>query len=389
MASLANLATALAHQVNKAPLVIVAGPVEGRYASLTHATRSGVQAAITACQNWTTNLKSASRLSHCARVETVAHACETGRDGADGFDEKLLQIIARKPQLVIGHPCDQAALKAAEAYQETGIPFVAVGVRDPGFWASGGVATRHAIGANRNDESGALLLQALRGIQSKDGECFLAIAHDQTRRNRARLRQLNSRIERLDVEGMQCDRVNVVRTLRIKASQLSYDRGAAALTKSAPDAILLLTSPIEGGSLIRSLAAIGYTGRVVGPPEWIAEEIWSTGQPRTDRRAIEIASALPLFTPFSERLRDNQAFATLPSVKQRVQKAIEAWLNKDRNGHRGLSENEIPNADELELEMTSKSNWAGLLQCDGVWSANGCATENHHPDEYKAPAPIK
>ncbi|MEO1282216.1 MAG: hypothetical protein AAFV69_10820, partial [Pseudomonadota bacterium] len=293
--------SAQAHTAADAPLIIVTGPTDGPYAILTREALAGAEHATAHCE--AKNLspsgvraRSLVRDRRCARVALVVHACGSGAAQQATLDTTLLNIIGRRPALVIGHPCDHAALRAADAYQAENIPFIAVGVRDPSFWKKYPNTAHQALGANRADEMRALLAIAFGPAPKTDHHCTLAIAHDQTQRNKARLRQLKAELQGKEVLG-GCKTVELLTLLTIKASKLSYKKTVATMSKRWPTAIVLLTSPIEGEVIVQMLIEKGFKGRVTGPPEWITSDFASVGRDHSGKQRVSILTMLPHYTP--------------------------------------------------------------------------------------------
>lgn len=271
-----------------APLIVVAGPESGPNAVITREVRAGVDEEIALCR---------ATQPLCPRVAFTAHACSSAPEDLESVDRAVADILTRNPFLVIGHPCERAARTAAEAYAEAGIPFVAVGVRDPGFLDGFENAPIGRIGANRADEARALISTV---------EPPVAIVHDRTLRNSTRARLVTDALERGGIPVREPSRPAA--TLAIVASNVSYDDVVAQVVVSKARSVVLLTHATEAAVIIRQLRAAGFEGVISGPGEWVSDGLTlALASDHVDGAMFGMVRAVvPLFTPYAISALDSR-----------------------------------------------------------------------------------
>lgn len=276
---LAGASYGLAADPAEPPLIVVAGPDTGPNAVITQEVRAGVDEAIADCRrHWT----------RCPTTAFVQHACSSSPEDLDSVAQAVTRIVAREPFLVVGHPCERAARTAAEAYAESGIPFVAVGVRDPAFREGFDKVPIGRIGANRAEEARALVGTAALPV---------AIVHDMTLRNSTRARLVRKVLENPGI-GRGAATPPAV-TVAIEASSVSYDEAVAKVVASKGHSVVLLTNATEAAIIIRQLRAAGFNGVISGPGEWVSEGLASTLSDRGQKPIGTVLALVPLHTPFA------------------------------------------------------------------------------------------
>jgi branched-chain amino acid transport system substrate-binding protein len=160
------------------------------------------------------------------------------------------KLIERTVDLVIGHPCSNAALSAAKIYAAANIWFVAIGARHPDLTAKRTARSFRLGGTDgaQARETAALLLQA--------GWRRFAIVQDRT----AYARGLASGVaaEMGTSPGVE------VSVHAIVAGEKDYASVVAPIVATAVDAVYFAGFPIEGALILQQLRAAGSQANFVG-----------------------------------------------------------------------------------------------------------------------------
>ena len=180
-------------------------------------------------------------------VDVIDDQCTRAGAAAAATD-----VIARRPAVVIGHPCSAAAATAAPLYRAAGVLFLAAGARHPDITKTTGSAVQFRI-AGRDDRQGEDAGLRLASFARAGAAGGIVIVHDRTI------------LARSIADGAQ--RVLKARTGRgaeivtIVASETDYSAAVAKIVASQPRAILFAGFPAEGVIVLRQLRERGATAR--------------------------------------------------------------------------------------------------------------------------------
>lgn len=147
-------------------VVTVAGPSSGPHSDRTAQMLAGAR-------------RAAADINAKGGIKTATITIELSDDGCTAEQAKAAAttLAARKPDLVIGHPCAAAANAAAKIYAGTQTLFIATGTRHGGFQRGASGTTIFRISGRdsaQGAEAASLLAQRFAGAT-------IAVVHDRTR----------------------------------------------------------------------------------------------------------------------------------------------------------------------------------------------------------------
>ncbi|PPC98404.1 MAG: hypothetical protein CTY31_13435 [Hyphomicrobium sp.] len=232
-------------------VIAVAGPTQGRDAQRTQNMTAVAQtSAETINANGGIN-------SEPLKVITVDDGCQ--RDTAETVARDL---VARKVALVLGHPCTNAALAAADIYAKANTLFIATATRHP-------TLTRNREGSSifrlsgRDDRQGETAGRLL-ARDAIDGP--IAIVHDRTQYARALAEDAEATLKRAGAPAP------------ITATIIGGDKDYKLVLKKVNGArtIFFAGFPMEAGFLFAALRDAGSTATFIGSDSLATQEFATT-----------------------------------------------------------------------------------------------------------------
>jgi branched-chain amino acid transport system substrate-binding protein len=211
------------------PSVVVAGPATGRHAGTLPAMVMGARKALAD-----------------AEITDIDDGCDAAR--AEGAARL---IAAMRPDVVVGHPCPAAAIAAARVYAETGVLFIALGVRHPDLTARRAGPSIFRL-AGRDDRQGAAAAEALAAAATNGR---IAIIQDRT----AYARALTADV----VAATTAMKIATPAVIPIVAGRREYAAELAKLATAPPDAIFFAGYPSEAAVVLSGLRKAGLRGTLI------------------------------------------------------------------------------------------------------------------------------
>lgn len=150
-------------------VVTIAGPAAGPHSDRTLSMQAGAQKAALAI-NAKGGIKGAQ-----VRIDVADDGCDAAKAASTAAT-----LAAQKTDLVIGHPCDAAAIAAAKVYGASKTLFIATATRHHGFARSNSATVFRLSGRDASEGSEAAQYLAERHKGQK-----VAIIHDRTSASRA------------------------------------------------------------------------------------------------------------------------------------------------------------------------------------------------------------
>ncbi len=279
VAALAALAMfALPSFARAESVIAVAGPTAGRHADVTSAILLSAR-------------KTAAAINASGGLNGEPLTVEAADDGCDAAKAAALAtaLSARKVALVLGHPCDAAAIAAAKIYAAQSTLFIATTTRHPGL-------TTPTAGANAGPNTAPDAKRTvfrLSGRDDKQGEdagrylatAFkgqtVAIVHDRTKYARA--------IADAAAITLAKSGAPPPITATLIAGEKDYPLVTAKIKTAA--AIFYVGFPLEAGLLHKQLIAAGSKALVVFSASIATTEFAGTFGPA----AIGVRAMLPRF----------------------------------------------------------------------------------------------
>jgi branched-chain amino acid transport system substrate-binding protein len=197
----------------------------------------------------------------------------------DGCDDATARIAARTlidrgVQLVIGHPCEKAALAAAEVYGEAGTLFIAPDARHPAFTSRRSLPTVLRL-AGREDRQGDAAVSWL--IAQGSGARF-AIVQDRT----AYARTLTASV----VAGLKARGIAEPLVVPIVAGEKDYTVAARSVAAFKADAVLFAGYPSEMDVVHAALRTSGIAVPILGSDALATTEFSGMGAARDERLRV-------------------------------------------------------------------------------------------------------
>ena len=253
-------------------LVIVAGPSDGREAFRTETLANAAADAIAAI-----NAAGGVNSEHLT-LQRVDDGCDRAKAAAAASE-----VAARKPALVLGHPCAPAALAAADVYGKATTLFIATATRAPALTAKRAGPTIFRL-AGRDDAqgetAGRLLARAAPGAA-------VAIVHDRSRYGR-------------DLADAAAAAYRRERGAPITATIIGGDKDYRLTIAKIKDAAIVFFAgfPLEGGLVYKSLRAAGSQAEFIGADSFATDEFATTfGADAKGVRALASSAAWPGLVP--------------------------------------------------------------------------------------------
>lgn len=212
-------------------LIVVAGPSSGAHAAETLATKEGAERAGLAIN------AQGGIAGEQVSVTTVDDGCTADTAQAAARDQ-----VERHAGLVLGHPCEAAALAASAIYGAAGTLFIATMSRHPGLTAKRAGPSIFRL-SGRDDHQGR---EAAQFLASRAGGRGVAIIHDRTRYARRIADAATDTLKGLNIAP---------KIVAIVAGEKDYSRQAQVLRDAG--AIFFAGFPLEAGLVLRALRASG------------------------------------------------------------------------------------------------------------------------------------
>ena len=231
-------------------LIAVAGPVSGVHAAETAATKKGAERAAQ-----TLNAKGGIAGWH---ISVVA-----ADDGCMATTAEVIAryLVQRHADLVLGHPCEAAALAASAIYGASGTLFFATLTRHPSLTAKRAGPSIFRL-SGRDDAQGKeaahFLVDQARGRP-------VAIVHDRTRYARRIAAAAAQTLKGLNVTP---------KIVAIDAGEKDYSRDAQGMRDAG--AVFFAGFPLEAGLMLRALRALGSDAVFIGTDSIATAEFTET-----------------------------------------------------------------------------------------------------------------
>lgn len=269
-------------------LVAVPGPAEGPRAVLAREIRRGVE-------------KAASELNAHGGVlgEKLVIEAFDDRCSDEGGSQAASAVILQAPDVVIGHPCANAALSAAKSYAKAKLLFMAPAVRHPALTsapeqATTGLTFRLAGRDDRQGEAAAEWLTASAPSRA------IAIVHDRTAYAKAVAVAAEARLKQQGLAPL---------VLTIVAGHRDYPEITDPVTAKGIEALFFAGFPDEAAIILTSLRAKGAKTSFLGSD--------SLATPSFSERASADTGTVRVLYP-----RDGG----MP-LEARAKMALEAWAS--------------------------------------------------------------
>lgn len=240
LATAATLAGLSSGAVSAETVLAVAAPLKGR---------QGVvgQQIVRAVEKAAADLKA----KGLAGMDALRVVIEDDGCSAEGARAAAQKLVALKPAVVIGHPCDGAAIAAADIYRKEKVLYLAPATRHPALTDVPGNATVFRL-AGRDDAEGAAAGERL--AQAAPAK-RVAIVQDRTRYART----LTEGAKRaLAAKGILQPTI-----VPIVAGQRGYPAAAAQAMSTKPEAVYFAGFPTEAALVIADLRQAGFSGPVI------------------------------------------------------------------------------------------------------------------------------
>lgn len=232
-------------------VIAVAGPTMGREAARTqHMTDAALTRAETI--NATGGIN-----GEPLKVITIDDGCQ--RETAETVAR---DIVARKVALVLGHPCTNAALAAAEIYAQAGTLFIATATRHPALTSKRAGPSIFRL-SGRDDRQG----EAAGRLLARDAvEGTVAIVHDRTQYARALAEDAEAAMKRNGAPAP------------ITATIIGGDKDYKLVVKKVKGArtIFFAGFPMEAGFLFAALRDAGSSATFIGSESLATQEFATT-----------------------------------------------------------------------------------------------------------------
>lgn len=315
---IANTAMAGPNQpANVSGPIVVVGPKSGPAALLIEAVYRAAMHALKGCA------ATQAETQHCPKqIIRIAEACSAGNTATGPRQTISARIIALNPSLVFGHPCDRAALRAADAYAAANIPFIAIGARHPDLSDTTRFPTTIQLAPVRGSDAAAMILATKDPHHTPAALCpasgALVIVHDRTRRMRRLAVALQYQINLwLEQNAPQCPSANAIQAKMEFATPLtSTDAVKTILHAPTPETRLTVFAalyPADARVLIHALdTPDGPPHTVIGPTEWTADAPLAN-EFRVSR--LNIRAVKPRFTNSSvDNIEDSHVAKTVAAT---------------------------------------------------------------------------
>ena len=239
-----------AHAARCEFLIVVAGPSSGAHAAETLATKEGAERAGAAV-----NARGGIAGQH-VDVTTADDGCTAATAQVAARD-----LVQRHADLVLGHPCEAAALAASAIYGPAGILFIATMSRHPALTDKRAGPSIFRL-SGRDDAQGK---EAALILASRLAGRGVAIIHDRTRYARRIADAATDALKGLNITA---------KVVAIVAGEKDYSREAQELRDA--DAVFFAGFPMEAGLMLRALRASGSQAKFIGSDSIATAEFTET-----------------------------------------------------------------------------------------------------------------
>ena len=216
-------------------LIAIAGPKTGPHAERTHQIEAGAR-------------RAAERLNAYAGTDFVIETLDDGCDDAKAAGVARA-LVAKRVALVLGHPCTNAAIAAAEIYGKSDTVFIATATRHPGLTAKRAGPSIFRLGGREGKQGEAAaqyLLQAFKGHT-------VAVVHDSTLYARTIAEQA--------LETLKSAKADTI-SATIVGGDKEYTRLIAKIKGAR--AVFYAGFPLEAGFIIEALRNAGSDTKFIG-----------------------------------------------------------------------------------------------------------------------------
>ncbi len=194
----------------------------------------------------------AARMNATGRHGVVTLAIEDDQCTSSGGADAAVRLVAKQVTIVIGHPCSNAAIAAANVYARAGVALVVIGARHPELTAKRAGPNVFRLGG-RDDAQGA---ETARLIHDGKPGGKTIIIHDRT----VYARRLADGV----ATGLRTYPGTHVQVQTIVAGEKDYSAVVALVAAAQPDSVYFAGFPIEGAIILRQLRATGSAVRFIG-----------------------------------------------------------------------------------------------------------------------------
>jgi ABC-type branched-subunit amino acid transport system substrate-binding protein len=168
---------------------------------------------------------------------------------AEGGAAVATRFVEQKVDLVIGHPCSNAALAAARVYAQSDVIFVAIGARHPELTKKSAGPNIFRLGGSDDAQS----VETAWFINREMGPIRLGIVHDRT----AYARTLAEGV----VTASKTYPGTSTNVHGIVAGEKDYAATVSVLVAAQVDAVYFAGFPTEGALILRQLRTLGSSAR--------------------------------------------------------------------------------------------------------------------------------
>ena len=239
-----------AHAARCEFLIVVAGPSSGAHAAETLATKQGAERAAVVIN------AHGGIAGEQLNITTADDGCTAATAQAAARN-----LVERHADLVLGHPCEAAALSAAAVYGPAGVLFIATLNRHAALTAKRAGPSIFRL-SGRDDRQGE---EVARILASRAGGHGVAIVHDRTRYARRIADAATDALKGLNITA---------KVVAIVAGEKDYSRQAQELRDA--DAVFFAGFPLEAGLLLRALRASGSQALFIGSDSIATAEFTET-----------------------------------------------------------------------------------------------------------------
>lgn len=253
-------------------LIGVAAPLSGRHSATARDITRGIEAAVQDI-----NATTAGLLGQQLTIQSEDDGCDANRAKA------AAEILAaKKPAVVIGHPCAAAAMAAAPVYAKANIPFIAIGVRHPGLTDNRAGPGIFRV-SGRDDRQGEAAAAALAAAAPSKR---VAIVQDRTAYARSVLASTSAALAKLGITPAPI--------VPIVAGRRDYDTEVAQLALARPEAVLFAGYPSEAALILRGMRKAGLASVLVGSDALATAEFAAfVGEDDIAGRRVQVLARTP------------------------------------------------------------------------------------------------
>ena len=234
LAVLAAAAQIWVTPVSAETLIAVTGPATGQYSDRTRQIEAGAR-------------RAAENLNASGGTDFVIETLDDGCDDAKAAGVARA-LVAKRVALVLGHPCANAAIAAAEIYGKSETVFIATATRHPGLTdkrAGPSVFRLTGRDGKQGETAARYLLHAFKGQA-------IAVVHDRTLYAKTIAEQALETLKAARVEAMSAT---------IVGGDKEYARLVAKIKGAR--AVFYAGFPLEAGFILQALRGAGTDARFI------------------------------------------------------------------------------------------------------------------------------